>query len=51
MTSSLLIVAVLVLILWIVIVGIFLVVSRRQPDVAESLAELEAQLDASEGEQ
>lgn len=48
MFSNLMIAAAIVIILWIVIIGIFLVVSRRQPDVQAKIKEVEDQLDSVE---
>ncbi len=48
MFSNLMIAAVIVIILWIVIIGIFLVVSRRQPDVQAQIKEIEEQLNSVE---
>lgn len=45
MFSNLMIAALIVIIFWIVIIGIFLVVSRRQPDVQTRIKEIEEQLD------
>lgn len=45
MFSNLIIVALIVIILWILIIGIFLVISRRQPDVQAQIMEIEEKLD------
>ncbi|MFO7662289.1 MAG: hypothetical protein R6X18_06805 [Chloroflexota bacterium] len=44
MVDNLFVVAALVIILWIIILGIFLVVSRRQPDIAGEIEAVEKTL-------
>ncbi len=50
MLQNLTIAALVVAILWIVILVLYLAVSRRQPDVAAQMRTLEEQLDQTETE-
>lgn len=49
--NSLFVAALVVIIMWVAIMGIYLVVSRRQRSISDEIAMLEEQLDASEKEQ
>ncbi len=44
MFGNLLLVALVVIILWVLIIGLFLLVSRRQPDVQAQIKEVEERL-------
>lgn len=48
MFENLLVVALVVIILWVIIIGLFLLVSRRQPDVQTQIKEVEEQLNKVE---
>lgn len=50
MLDNLTIVALLVVLFWLIILGIFLIVSRRQPDVQAEMKALDEQLEKSERE-
>ena len=50
MSQNLMIVAVIVVMLWVLILGLYLVISRRQPGVQAQLQELEEQLQQAERE-
>lgn len=48
MFGNLMIAALVVIILWVLIIGIFLTVSRRQPEVQAQIKEIEQRLDGIE---
>lgn len=48
MLNSLMLAAVAVVALWILIMAIYLVVSRRQKDIAQELSEIDAQLESAD---
>ncbi len=48
MFGNLMIAALIVVILWVIIIGIFLTISRRQPDVQVQIKEIEERLDGIE---
>lgn len=48
MFENLLLVALVVIILWVIIIGLFLLVSRRQPDVQAQIKEVEERLNKVE---
>ena len=50
MWQSLAVAAVVVVILWVVILGLYLLIARRQPDVAAQMKELEDRLNQAEKE-
>lgn len=50
MLQNLALAAVVVVILWVIILGLYLVIARRQPDVAAQMKALEEQLDRTERE-
>lgn len=50
MLQNLTVTAVVVVVLWIVIIGLYLRISRRQPDVAAQMKALEEKLDRAESE-
>lgn len=50
MLQNLMVAALIVIVLWVLILGIYLVVARRQGDVAAQMKALEAQLDQAERE-
>jgi predicted Holliday junction resolvase-like endonuclease len=50
MLQSLAVAAVVVVVLWVVILGLYLVVARRQPDVAAQMKALDEQLNRAERE-
>ncbi len=50
MLQNLAVAAVIVTILWVIILYLYLVVSRRQPDVAAQMKALDEQLDRAERE-
>lgn len=48
--NSLLIAAIVVIVMWVAIMGLYLVISRRQRSIGDEIADLEEQLDAVEKE-
>jgi len=50
MWQSLAVAAVVVVILWVVILGLYLLIARRQPDVAAQMKALDEQLNRAERE-
>lgn len=50
MSLNLIVAALVVVVFWVLILGIYLVVARRQDDVAAQMKALEAQLDEAERE-
>jgi len=50
MSQNLIVAALIVVVLWVLILGIYLVVARRQGDVAAQMKALEEQLDKAERE-
>jgi hypothetical protein len=50
MLQSLAVAAVVVVILWVLILGLYLLISRRQPDVATQMKALDEQLSRAERE-
>jgi hypothetical protein len=50
MLENLLVAAIVVIVLWILILGIFLFISRKQPDVQAQMKLLDEQLDKAEKE-
>ncbi len=48
MFENLLLVALVVIILWVIIIGLFLLISRRQPDVQAQIREVEERLNQVE---
>ncbi len=48
MFENLLLVALVVIILWVIIIGLFLLISRRQPDVQAQIKEVEERLNQVE---
>lgn len=48
MFENLLLVALVVIILWVIIIGLFLLISRRQPDVQAQIEEVEERLNKVE---
>jgi hypothetical protein len=50
MSQNLMIAAVIVVVLWVLILGIYLAISRRQPGVQAQMQELEEQLQQLERE-
>ncbi len=50
MLQNLAVAAVVVVILWVIILGLYLMVTRRQPDVAAQMKALEERLERAERE-
>ena len=50
MLQNLALAAIVVVILWVIILGLYLLIARRQPDVAAQMKALEEQLDRAEKE-
>ncbi|MBP8947830.1 MAG: hypothetical protein KBG73_03250 [Candidatus Promineofilum sp.] len=50
MLQNLALAAIVVVILWVIILGLYLVIARRQPDVAAQMKELEERLNQAEKE-
>ncbi len=50
MLQNLALVAVVVVVLWVIILGLYLLVARRQPDVAAQMEALEEKLERAERE-
>ena len=50
MFQNLMLVAAVVVVLWLIIFGLYLALSRRQPDIAAQMKALEDQLDRAERE-
>lgn len=48
MLENLMIAALVVVALWVIIIALYLTLARRQPDIAEQMKALEAQLDRVE---
>ncbi|HQF71292.1 MAG TPA: hypothetical protein PLH39_08450 [Promineifilum sp.] len=50
MLQNLAVAAIVVVILWVIILGLYLMVTRRQPDVAAQMKALEERLERAERE-
>ncbi len=50
MLQSLVVAAVVVVVLWVIILGLYLMIVRRQPDVAAQMKALDEQLERAERE-
>lgn len=50
MLQSLALAAVVVIVLWVIILGLYLLIARRQPDVAAQMKALDEQLSRAEQE-
>lgn len=50
MLQNLVVAAIIVVILWVIIMGLYLVIARRQPDVAKDMKALDEQLERVERE-
>lgn len=50
MLQNLALAAIVVVILWVIILGLYLLIARRQPNVAAQMKALEEQLDRAEKE-